>query len=463
VAVGFAFLVLHAFRSGCDHDEVEQLHASWLVAQGYRPFQDFLEQRPPTLYYFLAPLTRAFEDSPRALVVSTRALDLGLLAIALAAFAALVRPLLRHRQVAWAPLLLLGCFFFARNSIEVRPDLWMSVLCLIGFWQWSIYLRGGKASHAAIAGICLGAAIAFLQKAALFVGLMGLGTALALRDRASWVRAAKGLGWLAVAALVPLGALAGAIGRAGYWSDFVFWNFTFNKFYYLEARFRGPGAPATLATSIGEDPLLWVAGLVGVVLAGRALGHRRPPPEIAISAVLVLGTLIALSRSHWPFSHNLLLMQPALAVLAAFALDALRSPHWRLAAGALLLAMIAKLCVLCLFYDENRDAVEVQQRLLSATRSTDKIAVSPPYHPVFRSDAFFFWIVPTNNAVAYLDCCRAYPCPPGKVDRDRRAWQLQPPRFVYVPPGEPGWAPFEFDQHKGSYHLTSTPGLWELN
>lgn len=39
-----------------DHDDVEHLHAAWLVRQGLLPFLDFFEAHQPPLWYLLAPL-----------------------------------------------------------------------------------------------------------------------------------------------------------------------------------------------------------------------------------------------------------------------------------------------------------------------------------------------------------------------------------------------------------------------
>src|SRR5262249_36715247 len=269
LAASFAFLVFHAARSGFDHDEIEHLHAAWLVHQGRAPFRDFVENHPPVIHHLLAPLTPAFEGSPNALVFVARLLNLALLGFALAAFVGLAKPLLRGPSVAWATILLLSCFFFARNSMEVRPDPWMNAFCLIGLWQWCSHLRTGRWGRAALAGLCFGIAVSFLQKAAAFVGLVGLGSLLAVGlDRRDWPRLGRG-GFLALAAAaIPLGAFALAVWRAGYWRDFVFWNDTFNRFFSLELEpTNHPSALATLAVGIGEDPILWVAGLSGLAIA----------------------------------------------------------------------------------------------------------------------------------------------------------------------------------------------------
>jgi 4-amino-4-deoxy-L-arabinose transferase-like glycosyltransferase len=463
LGVGFAFLLFSAAHSGYDHDEIAYLHASWLVSQGQKPFLDFMEHHHPTLLYLLAPLTRLLQGSPRALVFAARLLDLALLAILLALFTRVVRPVLRDRAAAWPPLLLLGCYFFVRNSMEVRPDPFMCVLCFAGLWQWLVYLRSdGRLRHAAWAGLCFGAATAFLPKAVFFIGLVGLGTALALRNRAAWTRAARGAAVSLALAVLPVAALTLGLFHLGLWDAFVFWNYVFTPFYYWATHFDGPSAAATLLVGFGEDTLLWVGGLWGVGLAARSVWRREAEPEVAIAAVVTVGFIAAMFRTRWPFSHNLLLMQPLLALSGAVVLDGIRTERLRAVVGLLLLAMVAKVCVLLVVLTEGPAAEGVQRRLLAETQPSTALAVPPPYNPIFRPNAFFFWFNPEYFATAYLELCRLRGEPPTRVDADRRVWREHPPRFVYVPEDEPSWAPFEFAQHRSAYVETDVRGLWEL-
>jgi len=464
IALSFGFLLIQAARSGFDHDEIEHLHAAWLVKQGQVPYRDFVENHPPCVHYLLAPLTRVFEGLPHALVFAARILDLALLGIALAVFVALVKPVLRSKSAGWTAILLVSCFLFVRNSMEVRPDPWMSLLSLIGLWQWCRYLRGAPWWHAAIAGLSFGIATAFLQKAAAFIGLVGVAAVLAPRlNRGAWAHLAKGAAVVFAAATLPLAAFALAVWRAGYWNDFLFWNYTFNRFYSLEMNAAGvPSPAATLAVSIAEDPLLWIGGAFGLAITLRSILHRNAEPEMAAASCIVVGIVAALFRSHWPFSHNLLLMQPSLALLAAIAVDRISSQGWRSLIAALLLLSVAKAATLSLVYTEAPNSGAVQDLLLASTRPSDPVAVPPPYNPIFRPNAFYFWYNSTSFSSAYLECCRRYRCPIGKVNDDRRAWQQGAPIYVYLPPDEPGWAPFEFANHEAEYRRTEVPGLWRL-
>ena len=458
IVVTFAFMLVHALRSGCDHDEIEHLHDAWLVSQGQVPFVDFVEVHHPTVFYVFAPLARALDPSPRALVFAARAVDLALLALALFAFRATAARTTEDRRAAWAPLVLLGCFFFARNSMEVRSDPWMSAFVIAAFWCWARYLGDGGARWAALAGFAIGCAMVFSQKTVPFAGLIGIGTIVAVAtDRSKWAHAARGAGLVAICAAVPILALMVAIRRAGYWNEFAFWNYTFNRYLNLhDARDLGPSFFATIGASAGEAPVLWAAGLAGVVLA-----IRRPRIETTIAAVVAVGGLVALFLSKLPWNHDLLVVQMFLAVLAVPIVDfALRSVRWRTAAASLVLVMVAKTAVLSTFYSEIPDGPRVQQAVLAGTSPTDRVAVPPPYHPIFRKDAFYFWVAPGLVVPAYLDLCARGPCPAGHAAADARAWAESPPRVAFAPPDEPLWSPPRWDQHRSEYVASATPGLW---
>jgi 4-amino-4-deoxy-L-arabinose transferase-like glycosyltransferase len=458
LVVAFAFLLVHALRSGCDHDEIEHLHHAWLVSQGQVPFVDFVEVHHPTILYLLAPLTQALAPSPRALVFASRAAYLALLLLALFAFRRAAARTTEDRTAVWAPLILLGCFFFARNSMEVRSDPWMSALVIVAFWCWTRYLGDGGARWAAFAGVAIGCAIVFSQKTVPFAGLIGIGTLVAVaKDRARWGRTARGAGLVAVCAALPILGFVLAIRHAGYWDDFVFWSYSVTRWLNLQdSRQVGPSFLAIVGVSAGEAPLLWAAGIAGIVLA-----IRRPHTETTIAAVVAVGALLALSSSNFPWNHYLLVIQVFLALLAVPVVDLLlRSTRWSAATAVLLLLMVAKTAALSTVYTEVPDGPRVQEAALAATSPDERVAMPPPYHPIFRKDAFFFSVAPGMFVPAYGELCARGPCPAGHAAADARAWTESPPRLVFAPPDEPLWSPPGWQEHRSEYAETSTPGLW---
>ena len=177
---------------------------------------------------------------------------------------------------------------------------------------------------------------------------------------------------------------------------------------------------------------------------------------------MTVGGAVALFLSRWPYGHNLLLVEPMLALLAAVVLDALEKERLRVGLQALLLLMVAKVYVLCLVYTESPGAQAVQRRVLAQTQPSTPVAVPPPYNPLFRPNAFYFWLIPGSFVPAYLDWCRLHAARPRQVDEDRRVWRERPPRLVYVASEEPRWTPFEFSLHRSAYVPTDVEGLWRL-
>src|SRR5262249_4054839 len=47
----------HCWSASFNHDEIEHLHAAWLISIGQLPFRDFLEHHHPTLWFLAPPLT----------------------------------------------------------------------------------------------------------------------------------------------------------------------------------------------------------------------------------------------------------------------------------------------------------------------------------------------------------------------------------------------------------------------
>src|SRR5436190_3327432 len=63
LVVAASALVVAIVNRGFDYDEVEHVHAAWLISRGLRPFYDFFECHPPFLWYPHALLFKVFGDS----------------------------------------------------------------------------------------------------------------------------------------------------------------------------------------------------------------------------------------------------------------------------------------------------------------------------------------------------------------------------------------------------------------
>ncbi len=286
-----------AARRYFDTDELEHLHAALLVAHGNVPFRDFFEHHGPAFWSLLAPAASAPSD-PYAKALAGRAVVsvFWLLSLILVA---------RPRKGAspfegpLAAVLLAWFGVFAQKSLEIRPD--VPAACLAAGAAWMI--ARGAAWSGQGAGLLLGAALWFSPKA-VFPGL-GLALAAAWRrgERAGPNEALRLIG--AFTAGVAAAGAAGILyfaarGGAGkLWSYYVLYNAGF------------PGArvawSATVLPSLLSDPLIWLAGLLGL----RA--WRARPEEAGALVFALLG--LAVTPSAYP--QHLLFVAPFLAAFAA--------------------------------------------------------------------------------------------------------------------------------------------------
>ncbi|MGZ6123849.1 MAG: hypothetical protein ACXWLR_02760 [Myxococcales bacterium] len=450
---------VHCVISSCDHDEIEHLHASWLVGEGAAPFRDFVEHHHPTLYYLYAPLTHWLDGSPRALVATTRIVDLALLLAIVVALEHLRRKEKRRSRMPWTLVLLLGSWTFLRNSLEVRPDPFMNAFCVLGLVSWLAFLRDGRSSRAVLAGVFLAIATAFLQKAAALCVLLAIASLVLAAFRMVPIATVwRGALLVVSGALLPAFAFVVLVRGEGLWKEFVFWNYTFNGFYHLRSGALSFTPWQVFGVAIGEDPLPWVFGALGGLGAARAWWRNGTSTATASTLLIVTGGLFAAALlGAAPLAHYLLMLYPPLALLAADALEDLETTRWAPLIASLMLLMLVKVMVLCLFYGENRGHDAVQAWALQHSGRADAVYMPPPYHPIFRHDALYFWFQGARMGLAWQQYCRSRSCPGDELAADRRAWKERPPALVYTPPGEKDWWPFEWNLHVGEYD--SVPGI----
>ena len=216
-----------------DHDEFEAMHTTWKMFMGQQIYVDFLQHHHPFLYYLLLPFYAVFGSDVPVLLAARAGIALQLtLTLAVTYFIAL--ELYRDRLVAvTSALFLSGIALFLDKMIEIRPDVPMSLLALLGAY---LALRATRTEQRwlyALSGVCFGLAFMFLQKAVIL--LFGVGVVLLVRLFTRKLRfgdlVAFGAGGLAP--IVPYAIYLLATNQL---ENFVFYNVTFNTLYY---RLRG--------------------------------------------------------------------------------------------------------------------------------------------------------------------------------------------------------------------------------
>ena len=460
-----AALVWHAWHSAFDHDEIQHLHAAWLVGQGAIPFRDFLEQHHPTFWYLLAPLAQAFA-SPRLIVFTARLADLGVLAAFVTFFVAAARMLFPGSPARWPALMLVASFTFTRNVMEVRPDPLMALFLLAGLFFWLRFLGEENRGRAILAGLLFGLALVVLQKAAAPLGLVvAASVVVVVLRRRSARRGTEGLALLLAGAAIPLAGLFLLMRYAGLGEEFFFWNYPFNRFLYLHAP---DDARFSLAKTVGEgflrNPALWLAGVAGFALLARELWRRRTARDASwerrfVILVVAAGYLLSLAASRMPFDHYLIAWLPLLALASVAAFEWLGRRGWGAAYRVAAVLMTAELVVILLAYPSSAPQRAVQDAVLAGTRPGEAVVVSPPHHPIVRPDGTYFWYNGAMIGTAYADFCAAGNCDNSAIAQDDAIWEHTKPAFVYLDPEWKKFWPYRWDERKAAYEPTAIPGL----
>lgn len=454
-----------------DHDEIEHLHAAWLVAQGQRPFVDFFEHHHPMLWYLLAPLTGII-TTPHLLVVVVRIMNLALLAVLVGSpFRSLSRWLVPAGDWRWAAILLLSSSLFSWGSIEVRPDPPMCLLCFVALWWWVRYLRDGLRWQAAASGLMFGLAVVMLQKALVTLGLTiiaSVGLLLLHRHERDCVhRIGSGMVAMISAALVPTGTFVVIFGTSGMWKEFYFWNYTFNKTYFSLAPMVVPSVKFLLNLDriVKDCPLLCVAGGVGIGLFVRdlAISWKRWDARCDAAAIMLFvfgGHLVFLLQNSFCFKQDLLMLFLLLGAFSGYTLSWMMRKN----AGKTFVMIVATgaVAVLGITYgsaETNGWQGKYHEVILRWTEKEDPIAVSPNVHPIFRKDAFFFWFCHPPVVWVYHTYCQTHPCLRNREAEDDERWERSPPKMMFVLQDLPFDIPHHAQEHLALYEKTPGEGL----
>jgi hypothetical protein len=384
-------------------DEIEHVHAGWLVGQGLRPYADFFEHHHPLLWYASVPVLRATGETTAAVV----GLRLCMLALALGTAWATARLGARATGDAWtgrlAATLLVTMSGFSMIAVEVRPDVPQMLLATLA----CLWLVGdGVASTTGrplLAGLAAGLAIAFSAKAVLLLAVWsvvaaGFGLRGLLREREATHRsrstevhdAARAAVWFSAGAAIPLLAFAALVAASSGTGPYLDANFGFNA--RITAGSSRFGTPQSI---VGTNAVFWVLGLGGAALALGAGGAR---PSLRLVAATGLGLVALFVASGRDDGRTALLAEPPLAVTAAFAFRWLsRRGGVRPAVQALLLLSA---CVVPLLHaagglGRTREAQLARIRyVLERTRPDEVVYDGNLQWNLFRPDVDYFWFFP---------------------------------------------------------------------
>jgi len=399
LALIFVLSVLRPF----DHDELEAMQAAWKIYQGQQIYVDFFQMHLPLFYYVLQPLFLIYGDDLSILHAARAVMFVQLIAIYLVVYL-LARELYDRRVAAVSVLFLASITIFAQAGIEIRPDVPMTLLCLLGVYLVYRYLRRRQQWLLVASGLSLAMAFLFLQKAAIPIALIGLLLLARMPQRTVGLHEVLvfGVGMLAV--LVPYPVY---LVLDGSFEDFFFFGFVFPPaFYDTMGAFDLNVILGTLLGIVANNGII----LLLYVYTAIFVSKTREQWEVCGLGAALLIAMVGMTGVYW--KQYFMLGLPLVAITAAQGLVALLGDRRRLLPAALVVICLMPTLSYSWFL-ATRDRGEQMARLAyvhAVTDPDDYVYDGQMQFNLFRKDLDFFYYgaFKTVDAVEVMERLRGY-------------------------------------------------------
>lgn len=195
-------------------DDLEHIHASWLVWQGYVPYTDFFEHHNPLMWYMFAPLVGFFSGNVLVFLY-IRCIIAAVSLLTLYIIYRLIKDFWSNKTAA---LLAINIFCFSNTAmdamVQFKPDAFMQLFFFIGLYFFFAFLRDAKQKYLNYAALSWAVGFLFLQTIIFLILPLGLyGIYLLAAKKLSWKNIALALPWL-LTPLVLFGIYLFACGNA---------------------------------------------------------------------------------------------------------------------------------------------------------------------------------------------------------------------------------------------------------
>lgn len=184
-------------------DDLEHIHASWLVWQGLIPYTDFFEHHHPLMWYFFAPLTGLFSGNVLVFLVIRCIMALVSLAVLYVVYR-LVKDFFGNKIAA---LIAVNLFCFSNIALDAmvqfKPDTFMHLFFFVGLYLFFAFWKSNKQKYLNLAFLSWGVGFLFLQTIIFLLFPLGLcGIYLLVK---------KQIGWKNILKALPLGMVSLAL------------------------------------------------------------------------------------------------------------------------------------------------------------------------------------------------------------------------------------------------------------
>jgi len=313
-----------------ERDEGEYAYAGQLMLQGIPPYQFAYNMKLPGTYVAYAGILAAFGESATAV-------HLGLLIVNVATI--LLVALIGRRLFGTTGALCAGA---AYAVLSTSPSVLgfaahathFVMLAAAGGFLLLLESEGKPGWLLASSGALFGTALTMKQPGAAFV-LFGIVVLLAVRAQK------RALAAYLTGAAAPLILMSLLLWRAGVFDKFWFWTVSYGSQYgSILSPWNGLLMLAgNLPGVVGAALLLWA-------LAAAGLYTLRGQNLLLLGSFLIF-SFLAVSAGFYYRNHYFILLLPALALLAASAVDAMKQRGW----GKPALVAVALACALPLAYN----------------------------------------------------------------------------------------------------------------
>jgi 4-amino-4-deoxy-L-arabinose transferase-like glycosyltransferase len=313
-----------------ERDEGEYAYAGQLMLQGIPPYQFAYNMKLPGTYAAYAGILALFGQSAAAV-------HLGLLIVNIATI--LLVALIGRRLFGTTGALCAGAAYAVLSSspsvlgFAAHATHFVVLAAVAGFLM-LLESEGKPGWLLAASGVFFGTAFIMKQPGAAFV-LFGLVVLLTMRAQK------RALAIYLAGAAAPLALMSLLLWRAGVFDRFWFWTVSYGSQY---GSILSPSAgllmlAGNLPGVIGAALLLWVLAAVGVFTARNQ--------NLQVLGSFLVFSFLAVSAGFYYRNHYFILLLPALALLVAAAVDAMKERGW----GKPALAAVAVACALPLAYN----------------------------------------------------------------------------------------------------------------
>lgn len=227
----FTVLIFLQLQKPFSWDELEHLHATYLVSLGKLPYRDFFEHHHPLLWYLAMPFFRVTTQT-YLLLISVKVISIGVGLINLYILFILTGKFSSKHLFQVLAIVVAGSSVpFLLNGMEYRPDNVMLTNILLSFLFLINYFESKKMKSLFLCGFFLAVAFLFLQKAIFFIFAANISilTAAAIEKRFKIIL--KELAVLNLCLLLEVLFFTVLLERFDLWNQYYFFNWTLNAFF----------------------------------------------------------------------------------------------------------------------------------------------------------------------------------------------------------------------------------------